>query len=360
MRKVTLFLFTSLLVFSCKEDEIADSLPQDTERAEITVENGYLFFKDNEAFEKTLQSLRNMNEEDITTWEKKFPDFVSLRSFYKKALHEENKYYDNLVSSGLSEEEIVIKSTSHSDFVEKNREMFLLDESDNIDIDIFNYELSPLVNVHGVVRVGDHIRQHTREYFKVSGNTSPGGAEELMCSTASIPENNIFVSKVEERILQEYTGENLRTSFSNSCQWVGSGRTLITGRVVLRSYDGILGVYRVPCSAGDCESACFLGTCEKIRYGRRSTYEIDAKNEAKRCVFNACTGYIKKETNLEMSGFYEIDGTRTNYDFLERASEYKRTIYSGPEVNFTEGNHLFAAQLSNISQRYFCTVTFRD
>ncbi len=163
MKKLVVFAMVamSLTIFNgCQKDELNvsqpadEAQPQEVVKPDVYVENGYLVFKSQEVFDTTLSVVQKMSDEEFSEWENSL-GFVSANTFYLKAEDEFSK---------IENEE------QRRKFVEEYSQNLIISH-DGIEIKIFAKSLGDLLNIDGIVKIGESIYlfTDTKEYVILDG-----------------------------------------------------------------------------------------------------------------------------------------------------------------------------------------------
>lgn len=156
MTVVALTIFNGCQKEELNVDQLVDELqPQEVVKPDIYVENGYLVFKSQEIFDSTLTVVQNMCDEEFYNWENSLK-FISANTYY---LNAENEF----VNIESEEEKIT--------FVE-NYSKYLQINDNGIDIKFYAKSLGDLLNIEGIVKIGNSLYLFTdvKEYVILDGD----------------------------------------------------------------------------------------------------------------------------------------------------------------------------------------------
>ena len=145
----------------CQKEELTDRQltdevqPQEVVQPDVYVENGYLVFKSQEIFDSTLSIVQTMSDEEFNDWENSL-NFISANTYYLIA---ENEFVN------IESKEQKIK------FVE-NYSKNLKIKDNGIDIKFYAKSLGDLLNIEGVVKIGNSLYLFTdvKEYVILDGD----------------------------------------------------------------------------------------------------------------------------------------------------------------------------------------------
>jgi hypothetical protein len=167
---------------------------------------------------------------EIAVWESK-NGFTSLQSLLNKAVKEETLYFEKLESIGedkLSKLEV----KPHCDFVLQNSKYFKFHEEGWFELKVSNENLAPILNLDGIVFIGNEARKYTESHVYVT-------TKEKVDLLRLIDENIIEINGVESYAIKTSRREHdlarlVKGSFSvNSC-------TGTAGRYRVRLYEDVI------------------------------------------------------------------------------------------------------------------------
>jgi hypothetical protein len=164
MKNLIVFVMTAvaLTIFNgCQKDELGvsqqadDVQPQEVVQPDVYVENGYLVFKSQEVFDSTLAIVQNMSDEDFINWENEF-GFISANTYY---LNAENEF------ANIQNEE------QKNKFIQ-NYSKYLNIQDNGIDTKFYAKSLGDLLNIEGIVKIGNSVYFFTeeKEYVILDGD----------------------------------------------------------------------------------------------------------------------------------------------------------------------------------------------
>ncbi len=187
---------------SCTEDIISSSQEDDFP---VKVKNGYLEFKDQEAFDQIKSSLQDGDREKYDAWESQFSGFTSLRSIYERSIDEQEKWYSYLESLAEEERQIVMQGSDdffYSDFIKENSKLFVLYDSGVYDLNLPKsvHEFIPFVNDNGLIKIGNEIYKYSENSLKIIKDGDDSKLRFLASIENSNKEHNIEVINIYERI----------------------------------------------------------------------------------------------------------------------------------------------------------------
>jgi len=161
--------------------------------------------------------------------------------------------------------------------VNSHLDKFYLDEEGQIDMDIFRYDMAPLVNTDGLVQVGDYLFQYTRDYLKIAENPKDSDIPLILKQEETSYDLALTVHEVEHELLTQNEA-NSRTNFTGQCSSIREvypvDRELQENTVELNvtTYP-VYGTF--PCGHPECFKGCFMNQCETIiRYETHQTFQI--------------------------------------------------------------------------------------
>lgn len=220
--------FNICMLFSCLDDaaqqDVSD-IKQDA--SDIKVNNGYLEFRDEQAFERTRNLLKTKDKEFLDTWERQFPGFVSQRSLYEKAIEEDFDYY-NSTKSPLQ--------GSHSEFVENNTDLFLFDEDGtfHLNLPITEEFISAFVTRKGLLKIGERLYQYSANSIKVIVDGDETKIDLLSQINESSEEYGVLVYNISVKEIEFEDSSMGRTEFSGNANCTGytsGGGQRVIGKV---------------------------------------------------------------------------------------------------------------------------------
>jgi len=180
MKKIKIigFSFVAMaivLIYSCQKNDIL-KLSEDSELKQseilidgISVKKGILIFKDWEQVYNTITKLEEMDQESFKIWENTL-GFTSLKTLFNEFVSEENKMWDKLTKEYEGRENQLRKEdvkAKYENIVKKNKHSFTIvtmdDEGQYYDMNLYRSNLAPIVNIDGIVVIGDAIYRFTRD-----------------------------------------------------------------------------------------------------------------------------------------------------------------------------------------------------
>jgi hypothetical protein len=199
---LTLFL----LLNSCTdENQIIPQQGNEKSTFSVTNKQGILNFSSQEGFKSIMSELQEKSLDERIEWSSKL-GFQSMQDVYDEIMEAEmiiDREYEEQVKL-LSEKELEELSKlpiRHSPIYEKHLASGLikLDEEEDSDWfypNIFNPAYAHVLNLDGLVIVGDTIFQYTAESFKMLTDGNIGRIDILKKATETIEAQNIFVAEV--------------------------------------------------------------------------------------------------------------------------------------------------------------------
>ncbi|MCX2583101.1 hypothetical protein [Pedobacter sp. MR22-3] len=152
------------LLFSCKKDANKENVTEKTLSTAVTVENGYLKFRDQKAFDSLQNIIINYSPQELDRWEKGLIGFNSYRSTYLKAQRE----YDNVNSS----ENFKLFKAKYADLITIRPDSSLTYG--------FGTPFSAIItNNSGELKIGDEFRKYTKENSLILYTGNHKNASEL-------------------------------------------------------------------------------------------------------------------------------------------------------------------------------------
>ena len=253
MKRFLTITLISIIFASCKYKNSVKI----NQTSDITVENNYLYFKNNIIFNSTLDKLENMNEGERTLWENGLIGFKSLNKNFNEnlaldTLHFWSKQYiENLPKNAkvnhcseiIDSKFMYVKyffdrsTNKYEEYLneETTNEEYLLQK--NISIENYSY----LVNSNGVVRIGNTFYQFKHNYTKSIEpanatnldkliNTKPKDSNKNNDVKFSTPGQILVVGKVGSCLLPSYYYDNA-WGIQNLIEWSSSPqlKLVITG-----------------------------------------------------------------------------------------------------------------------------------
>lgn len=143
-----LLLLSMTSMFSCKKDANQENVDEKTSSNAVTVENGYLKFRDQKAFDSLQNIIINYSPKELDNWEKGFVGFNSYRSTYLQAQRD----YNNVNSS----ENFKLFKIKYADLITIRPDSSLTYG--------FGTPFSAIMtNNSGELKIGDEFRKYTKE-----------------------------------------------------------------------------------------------------------------------------------------------------------------------------------------------------
>lgn len=187
---------------------------------QVSVQNGYLVFKDLQTFDRLTTEMSSKNRTFLDQWESQFNEFESQRNIFEELLD--------------AEENI---GASHSRYYNNNIHLFIVDQSDQTiryNLPLSGDFFEGFVNKDGLVKIGNSL-------FKVDDNFIKeirSGDESQLSLLDEIKETNvergIVVTKMVNELLQYSTRPNSSAfgSDGGGCTgYTGGGGQRVIGKV---------------------------------------------------------------------------------------------------------------------------------
>ena len=185
------------LLFSCELIEENNNLFHSSSKEENKKDQiDWLVFEDDETFQKTIQKVNSLTDEERKNWEKE-QNFTSLRGIYETALDEEESYIEKYEKADPKLIEQMIKEgKTHAPYVEKNREYFKFNEDGTFEPNSMTYQLAAVINKNGLVQVGKEIRYYSFYSYKIIADGDASKIEQLMKAKETDVKNFIVVGEI--------------------------------------------------------------------------------------------------------------------------------------------------------------------
>ncbi len=219
MKKIILIIMPLALVFaafvfhSCEKEEVVsknDSISP-SEDGGYSVNNGILVFNTLEAFDKTIDGIANLSDEDRLIWEETV-GFKSQRRIVSEIIKAENEH-DELCASKYNDKNIdsidesVFHSSVYNKYLNKGVISIINEGTDDEywDYSVFSISFIDFINEDGLYVIGDTLYQVTDKYFKSLKYNNFTKVELLMNTSETIETEDILVQN-KNNTLKTYNG----------------------------------------------------------------------------------------------------------------------------------------------------------
>ena len=138
-----------LLFAACKKEQVqVEKIDKSILTNAVTVENGYLKFRDQKAFDSLQNVIINYSAQELGAWEKSLTGFSSYRSTYLTA---QNEYVN------------VNSSEAYNAFKKKYSDLILIRPDSSLTYRFGTPFSAIITNNSGEVKIGDQFRKYTGE-----------------------------------------------------------------------------------------------------------------------------------------------------------------------------------------------------
>ena len=139
-----LYPFVFLVLVSCFQDN-------NEQQPDVTVQDGYLVFKDKSTFERISSQLKDKPRAYLNAWEQNLNGFESQRSIFERIVDEAANAVD--------------ANSQHSSYYTSNKSIFLGDEEGLLDYNLpkTNEFYEAFVNKDGLYKIGNSLIQVKKE-----------------------------------------------------------------------------------------------------------------------------------------------------------------------------------------------------
>ena len=379
MKKLILLPILCLVMYACHMSEEPidvidpDSISEFNETAEVYVKSGFLVFQSNSVLQETLESFKSMEVEDKIGWSQNLPGFSSMLDIYNQAMIQDailgekiingGKEFENLRESDIKEGQVV-----HSQFTNENLEHFIQYSDGGIDMDIFRYDVAAVVNIDGLVQVGDYLFQYTRDHFKMIENPKDSDIKKMLDITETNFEIGMTVHDVNHQVLTNYEGS--RTYFEGECtssRFFGPYNDGLFQENTVSLNTTSYPIFELfPCGHPACEGECFRQDCEVLTgYESHQTFQIRSWGRIKFCMGSVFGKLFCVNLNVSMThtqfGSYEFNRIPRDYYFKSTTPLVfaENTLYSGTAGDITRANlHFKGCGKSNCGDWDNCSISF--
>jgi len=222
MKKVTknlTFIFIMGMFFSACQKDVYELNKNDINNVadeqecvvEVNAENNILAFKDNTSFEKVVEKVDKMSNEERKTWEKKL-GFKSLFTIFEEIDNAEIKFFDKIEKLNSKEVEDLMAKPDfkrHSDIVYKYVKKGVVSiekDKDGIDyLKFINMPFPKLVNEKGLFLRNNNLIQYTKNKYKVLKKFNLNRINEIKGLNKNIDDDKYFVTdlilKTKKKVL---------------------------------------------------------------------------------------------------------------------------------------------------------------
>lgn len=208
-------------VTSCNKDEMS-SFPEEEMAAEATpltsslphiiqIEDDYLVFADQEHFNNTLKELKNKSQEELNEWEEAL-GFKSVRYYRQQAIKETSE------TETLAEYESVRQKYS-------NKARF--NEDGTIQMLINIAPLSNILNINGLVKIGDLLHQYTENKVVAIKGSDKAKLKAAQSKIETDKDNDIYVGKVEVRTVNNEKSSICSVNYTSAIGAPAKSKTVL-------------------------------------------------------------------------------------------------------------------------------------
>ncbi|MFC1223576.1 hypothetical protein ACFE6N_07185 [Pedobacter sp. BG31] len=148
LRYLILPILAGISIVSCKKDANVENQEEKLLTNAVSIENGYLKFRDQKAFDSIGTIVSNYSPKQLDEWENSFKGFTSYRNLYNK-IQEEYATVDDSEAFKL--------------FQKKYSEMITIRPDSSITFKLGTPYSAIFMNTKGEFKVGDQFRKYTKE-----------------------------------------------------------------------------------------------------------------------------------------------------------------------------------------------------
>jgi hypothetical protein len=216
MKKPTFFLLIFIVgvsfFSSCSKEDVNLNEIINTEN-QISVKDGMLVFKDQQVYQKTIESLSGLSREALNNWEGSFEEFQSQRFIFEKAVDEDYQFIGELerqLEDGIiSEADFTNPEEVFAPYVELNKDLFAFTGEGGFSLKVAYYspQIEYFLNRDGLVQIGDSIYQYKEGYMRIITDGDLSKVESL--DSHFVSTENITVAKLYREVIDS---ESSRTS----------------------------------------------------------------------------------------------------------------------------------------------------
>ncbi|MFF5383582.1 hypothetical protein [Pedobacter suwonensis] len=141
-------MLASISIVSCKKDANVGYQEENLSTNAVSIENGYLKFRDQKAFDSIGTIVSNYSPKQLDEWENSFKGFTSYRNLYNKIQEEYATVND---------------SDAFRLFQKKYSEMITIKADSSITFKFGTPYSAIFMNTKGEFKVGDQFRKYTKE-----------------------------------------------------------------------------------------------------------------------------------------------------------------------------------------------------
>lgn len=324
----------------------------------INFNGDYLEFKTPEAFLETLAGLKNADGKSIREWASHF-GFTSMYAVFEKALEVQEHHLSTVLSPYLKYSPEQLKNIQKPQitmpaFIKANEKLFHFDEEGLVrSLRIFHSDMAHLVNSKGIVKVAGHLFQYNEDNIKIIIGGDAHKLHLLDQVAATDEMNNIVFKPVVPQNLPRSNGSGrndyyhqIVEQFTNPYPFGGKLRTI--GTINLNSYSTPIYGSRI------CDSECntpidpnakvAVEPCNCyypiVGYNYYTVYETHM--EVQERILWVWKTYRPKESEITVHWHKDGVSMRKFYRYTRDLSNTYGTIYNGPMINVTRGNHSYS------------------
>lgn len=227
MKKIgeILFFILAILITSCtKENLINNQLTEPIDEPKsLYVHNGILVFDSEETFNRTLEEINKMDDSERKNWEECL-GFKSFNRAISEADKEQIAYQEKFDNYSIEELEGLIKngeieeySPLTKQYIDRGIIKMVIDNNNEVSR-VVNFPMySSLVNIDGLVAVGNEILLYTKSKFKLIKSLDFSKIEQLKSINDNINDEDFFVTNIfsREKVtigkIFEYSAESFTT-----------------------------------------------------------------------------------------------------------------------------------------------------
>ncbi|GGE61677.1 hypothetical protein EV200_105134 [Pedobacter psychrotolerans] len=196
LKCIVLLSICVLSIYSCKKDAVVESVNENKSLSNaISIENGYLKFRDQKAFDSLENIIINYSPHQLDAWEKTLVGFSSYRSTYLKAQNE----YANVNSS-----------ESFNSFKKKYSDLISIRPDSSLTYKFGTPFSAIITNNSGELKIGDQFRKYTNESSLILYTGAHKNLSELKNST------DIKVLPIKKLLMSVRNAQSLAPPQGNS------------------------------------------------------------------------------------------------------------------------------------------------
>ena len=324
----TVLVAVGCFFYGCSDEEDNSVSPQLTDFT-VRVNNGYLEFKDQKTFDELANSLSELDDESLANWESQFANYTSMRSMAVQAEDAQETWYDNL--ENLSKSELIeVRSSGklfYSEFIIERPNIFILRDSGRyfMNLPMKDMELEAFINSDGLLKVGNELREYTKESVKIIRD----GDESKLNLLAKVDESdndlNIAVHHIRAELVEFGAASGLNARFANNASCTGTvGIERVVGEAY-RELDSSVNYF------GNGDATC-IGAWRGSYYFNVNMYALRKKGLfggwiQKRTKTLRATGTVTVLANLSGNETININVVQSNFRY-----KYFKQVWASPQI----------------------------